>query len=216
MHTTVRIITNPQRRASPNHNHKNETRTKELLLRQTMGNAIMLKRLIIVSFVLCIGMTSGTGYAANQIVLTSKDVASLWRNINTVVLVLAANVALEDEWIQGVRDLKPDGNATQSAQAVTGEMLQFHEKLNVLLASSQIGASEAITISASAPPNQLYITSGEMLDLLVSYLIASDSLASVAIYYADTDTDAVTDQDLAAEVNLANQRIAALLEETGL
>jgi hypothetical protein len=176
----------------------------------------MLKRLITISFALLIGLASAPGHAAERIELTSKDVASLWRNINNVVLVLAANVALEDEWIQGLRDLKPDGALPANPQGITGEMVQFQDKLNVLLASNALEAIKAQEISATTSPTELYIASGDMLDHLVAYLIASDSLASVAIYYADADMNAATDQDLVAEVNLANQRIDALIEETGL
>lgn len=176
----------------------------------------MLKNLIIVSFALFMGLVSGAGHAAEQITLTSKDVTSLWRNINTVVLVLAANVALEEEWIQDLRDRKPDSNADATAQAITGEMVHFQDKLNVLLASSGLDAAKAKSLSASASSSELYISSGYMLDHLIAYLISSDALASVAIYYADVDFNTATDQELAAEVNLANQRIAALIEETGL
>lgn len=175
----------------------------------------MIKRLLIVSLVVFMGLAGGQGRAADRIELNPDDVTGMWRNINTMLLVLSANIALDEEWVQGLRDLPPDASLAADAETLAREMAQFQERLNTLLASSDLAAMTA-TGDTAATPSALYIRSGAMLDRLVAYLIASDTLASVAIYYADADLQATTTKDLVAEVNLANQRISALMEESGI
>lgn len=182
-----------------------------------MGNIMMLKRLIIVSLALCIGLASTHSQAAEKIELNTGDVTSIWRNVNTIVLVLAANIAMDDEWVQELRDMKPKAELGTDEASLAQEMVQFHEKLNALLTSSELPALPPVADdSAAMTPSALYMRTGYMLDHLVNYLITADTLASAAIYYTPVDLSAATAKDLVAEVNLANQRMDAFIEENGL
>ena len=176
----------------------------------------MLNRLRIVLLAFCIGMASAPSYAAERIELTTDDVTSMWRNINNIVLVLSANIAMDDEWVQELRDMSPDTGLSADADGVAQQMGLFHGKLNALLTDSDLKTIPARDDSAPADPSTLYIRSGTMLDNLVTYLITADTLASAAIYYADAGLNATTTKDLVTEVNLANKRMDAFMEENGL
>ena len=67
----------------------------------------MLKRLMIVSLAIGVWMTSGHSRATDNLELSPSNVVSIWHNINDVILVLSANIALDDEWIEGLRALQP-------------------------------------------------------------------------------------------------------------
>ncbi|OEJ68672.1 hypothetical protein BEN30_05510 [Magnetovibrio blakemorei] len=184
----------------------------------------MLKRFIIVSLAIVTSLASGISSAAEQdagpvgqsdtIRLTTNNLSRVWQNINEIILVLSANIALEDEWIQGLRDLKPNPSVDTSV-GPKGAMTAFRKKLDVLLTSNDLAptpspSSDADDISA------LYVDSGMLLDNLVYYLIHSDTLASVSIYYGGEDIHGATDKDVLAEIDLASQRLDALISESGL
>lgn len=170
----------------------------------------MLKRFMIVSLAISIWMASGESRATDSLELTPNNVISVWHNINDVILVLSANIALDDEWIEELRNLQPADNTNLS-----GEMVAFSEKLNALLTSSELQTVPA-PLSTLNSTSALYIRSGTLLDNLVYYLIDSDSLASVAIYYGGEEISGKTERDVVAQINLANQRLDAFIEENGL
>lgn len=177
----------------------------------------MLKRFISVSLVMCIGLASTHSQAAEKIELKTGDVTSVWRNVNTIVLVLAANIAMDDEWVQELRAMKPKTELGADKKSLTQEMVRFHEKLNAVLKSEELPELPPVADdSAAMTPSALYMRAGYMLDHLVNYLITADTLASAAIYYTPVDLSTATTKDLVAEVNLANQRMDAFIEENGL
>jgi len=170
----------------------------------------MLKRLLIVSLAMGLWSASDNARAAETLDLRSDNVVLVWQNINEILLVLSANIAMDDEWIEGLRNLQPDEGATD----FNVEMSAFHEKLNKLLSSSGLD-----NLPQATPPETIseqYVSSGTMLDHLVYYLIDSDSLATVAIYYGGEAPQDSSTGDIVAQINLANQRIDAFFEENGL
>ncbi|HEY9078996.1 hypothetical protein [Magnetovibrio sp.] len=171
----------------------------------------MLKRFLIVALVMTVGTISQEARATDTLALSSDNVTRIWRNINNVILVLSAKIALDDEWIDELRNRQPAPTGD-----VGDEMAAFYEKLNVLLASSDL---PPVATPQDGPPQDtstLYMRSGVMLDNLIYYLIESDSLASVAIYYGGDDLHGTSNADVVAEVNLANQRLDAYIAESGL
>lgn len=171
----------------------------------------MLKRLCAVSLALALCLASGQSRAKDALELSAHDIAGIWRNINEIVLVLSANIALDDEWIEDLRGLQP-----ATGKDINQELSAFRDKLNVLLADSALDAAPDLAAHSQDRHSPLYMASGQLLDHLVYYLIASDSLASVAIYYGGDDAPASQDQDIVAQINLANQRLDAFIEENGL
>lgn len=184
----------------------------------------MLKRFIFVSLAITICLAGGISNAAEQVAspvdqsnttrLTTNNLSRVWQNINEIILVLSANIALEDEWIQGLRDLKADPSAA-SAGGLKDAMAAFRKKLDVLLASNNL-APAAPPSSENDDISTLYVDSGTLLDNLVYYLIHSDTLASVSIYYGGEEIHGASDKDVMAEINLAEQRLDALIKESGL
>jgi hypothetical protein len=184
----------------------------------------MLKRFIIVSLAITISLASeisnaaerdaGPGGQSDTIRLTTNNLSRVWQNINEIILVLSANIALEDEWIQGLRDLKPNPSV-DSAVGPKDAVNAFRKKLDVLLTSNDL-APAAPPSSDGEDISTLYVDSGTLLDNLVYYLIHSDTLASVSIYYGGEDIHGATDKDVLAEIDLASQRLDALISETGL
>lgn len=172
----------------------------------------MWKRFLVVSLAISIWMASGESRASDNIELTQDNVVSIWRNINEIIMVLSSNIALDDEWIAELRNLQP----TDTNGGVPAEMAAFREKLNMLLASSDLTEIQAQADLNLQNLSTLYVRSGDLLDNLVYYLIDSDSLASVAIYYGGEDVHGAPDQEVVAQINLANQRLDAFIEENGL
>jgi len=174
----------------------------------------MLKRFMIVSLAIGFCLASVESRATDNVELSSDNVTQVWRNINEVILVLSANIALEDEWVEQLRNMQPTSTSASEAD-ISSEMTAFREKLNTVLASSELAPVEP----PSDMPNStstLYTVTGTLLDNLIYYLIESDSLASVAIYYGGEDMDGTSNKDVMAQVNLANQRLEAFIVETGL
>lgn len=178
----------------------------------------MRRSLLGVAFAVLFTLTSGSVHASDAIELTTDDVTAVWRNINEIVLVLSENIALDDEWIAELRDLSPADDLASDPAALDREMTAFRERLDVLMTSSDLPAVSPLDGDELSPTSALYMRSGNLLDHLVKYLIAEDSLASVAIYYANADADmrGAGARDLAVEIDLANQRMDAFLEENGL
>jgi len=135
-------------------------------------------------------------------------------------LVLSANIALDDEWIEELRNKQPAPISGAPDGGLADELAAFREKLNVVLASSSlapVAAPQDDTAGGKAESiSTLYMRSGVLLDNLIYYLIDSDSLAFAAIYYGGDDIDGASDNDVVAEINLANQRLDAFIIETGL
>lgn len=175
----------------------------------------IMKRLL-PAFALLLGLASGHALAAERIELTRDDVTAVWRNVNEVVLVVAKNNAMDDAWVEDLRAMTPAPGLAQDDQALAQGMQSFHGKLATLLASAQV--TPPGDAYGPAPESELYMRSGRVLDSLVHYLIQVDSLASVAIYYADGSGDGggAGGRTLADEIDLANRRMDELLKEIGL
>jgi len=176
----------------------------------------MLKRVMIVLLASTVWMASTQSRATDTVELTPDNVVTVWQNINEVILVLSASIALDDEWIDGLRDLQP--STTLDTAKMPSEMNIFHEKLNAILNSSDLKTLDRLPHGDDLSTPALYVNSGILLDHLLHYLIASDSLASVSIYYGEGEdtTHGMSDQDVVAQINLANQRLDAFIEENGL
>lgn len=174
----------------------------------------MLKRFMIVSLAIGFCLASVESRASDNVALSSDNVTQVWRNINEVILVLSANIALEDEWIEQLRNMQPT-TASDTMDGITAEMAAFREKLNTVLTSSELAPVEAPTGTPNSN-SALYAVTGTLLDNLIYYLIESDSLASVAIYYGGEEIHDTSHKDVTAQVNLANQRLEAFIIETGL
>lgn len=175
----------------------------------------MLKRFLIVSLVMSFCLAGEEGRAADSVELSTDNVTQVWRNINDVILVLSANIALEDEWVDELRNMQPT-TTSDSMSDIASEMATFREKLNKVLASSELSPVEAPSDGAENGISGLYTVTGTLLDNLIFYLIKSDSLASVAIYYGGEEMSGTSNKDVMAQLNLANQRLEAFIVETGL
>ena len=178
----------------------------------------MLKRFMIVVIVTTLVMAVKDTRASDTLELSPNNLTRIWRNINEVILVLSANIALDDEWIEELRNKQPAPDTPDGGLA--DELAAFREKLNIILASSSlapVAAPQEKTADGTAEnTSTLYMRSGVLLDNLIFYLIDSDSLAFAAIYYGDDDIDGASDKDVVAQINLANQRLDAFIIETGL
>jgi len=160
-------------------------------------------------------MASVESRATDTVELSQDNVARVWLNINEVILVLSANIALEEEWVEGLRNMQPT-SVSDSMSDITAEMAQFREKLNTVLASSDLSPVTAPPASTPNSIGTLYTNTGTLLDNLIYYLIKSDSLASVAIYYGGEELSGTSNKDVMAQVSLASQRLDAYIAETGL
>jgi len=180
----------------------------------------MLKRFMIVVIVTTLVMAVKDTRASDTLELSPDNLTRIWRNINEVILVLSANIALDDEWIEELRNKQPAPAPAPPDGGLADELAAFREKLNIILASSSLAPVSAPQDNTAGGMAQntstLYMRSGVLLDNLIFYLIDSDSLAFAAIYYGGDDIDGASDKDVVAEINLANQRLDAFIIETGL
>lgn len=180
----------------------------------------MLKRFMIASLAVVISLAVAPLHAADPVEppdtirLTTNNLSRVWKNINEIILVLSANIALDDEWIQGLRDLQPTPGPEDAAGSKQA-MAAFRKKLDHVLTSNDL-PPVPVAPNDREDISTLYVDSGALLDSLVKYLIHSDTLASVSIYYGGEDIHGATDKDVMAEINLASQRLDAFISETGL
>jgi len=171
---------------------------------------------MIVVIVTTLSMAVKDTRASDTLELSSNNLTQIWRNINEVILVLSANIALDDEWIEELRNKQPAPAPDTPDGGLADELAAFREKLNIILASSSLAPVAAPQEKTAESTSTLYMRSGVLLDNLIFYLIDSDSLAFAAIYYGDDDIDGASDKDVVAQINLANQRLDAFIIETGL
>ena len=176
----------------------------------------MLKRFWIMALVLAISVAAKETRASDTLKLSADNLTRIWRNINEVVLVLSANIALDDEWIEELRNKQPAPTPGTPDGGLANELAAFREKLNIVLASDALAPVAPPQGNTADSTSTLYMRSGVMLDNLIFYLIESDSLASVAIYYGGDGVHGASNKDVVAEMNLANQRLDAYITETGL
>jgi len=176
----------------------------------------MLKRFMIVVIVTTLSMAVKDTRASDTLELSPDNLTQIWRNINEVILVLSANIALDDEWIEELRNKQPAPASGAPDDGLADELAAFREKLNTVLASNELAPVAPPQDNATGDTSALYMRSGVMLDNLVFYLIESDSLASVALYYGGEKVHGASNKDVVAEMNLANQRLDAYITETGL
>lgn len=166
---------------------------------------------MIVALVMALSLAAKESRASDTLELSSDNLTHIWRNINEVILVLSANIALDDEWIEDLRNKQPAPTGVAA-----DELAAFYQKLNMLLASSDLKPVDAPLSGTTDDTSALYMSSGVMLDNLIFYLIESDSLASVALYYGGDAVHGASHKDVVAEMNLANQRLDAYIVESDL
>ena len=165
---------------------------------------------------LLLGFSATHAHANDTIVITTSDVTTNWRNINEIVLVLAGGIALDEEWVQELRDLQAESGLAADPQGLDAAIAAFRERLAAALDAEGMTPTPLPTGEELSDISARYVRSGVLLDDLVRYLIHTDTLASVAVYYTNADeVKNATDQELAAAINLATQRLDAFLEESG-
>lgn len=171
---------------------------------------------MIVMIVTTLSMAVKDTRAGDTLELSPNNLTQIWRNINEVILVLSANIALDDEWIEELRNKQPAPALNGPDGGLADELATFREKLNIVLASSSLAPVAPPQGNATGDTSTLYMRSGVLLDNLIFYLIDSDSLAFAAIYYGGDEINGASNKDVVAEINLANQRLDAFIIETGL
>ncbi len=158
----------------------------------------------------------GKVHAADQVTLTPGHVEAQWRNINDLLLDLAGAVAMDDTWLQKLRAIKPKASLPSDNTAIARAIARFEKKVNMLLDSEDLKKMPLFPQTTNPRVPVLYTRSGRILDGLALYLIKSDSLATVGVYYKEQDFTNKSNADVVAEINIAAQRLDSFITESGL
>lgn len=155
---------------------------------------------------------------ATQIELTANQINATWSNVNDALIVIAAATAIDDEWTAKFKAMAPEPVKGKPLRDAVEQASQFRGKLNAVLAANSFepvaAASDAHRADDSPP--MVYLNSGRLMDSLILLLIRIDPLAFVAHYYAWSQTDDKTADDVYAMAALANKRMDAYMKENGI
>lgn len=155
---------------------------------------------------------------ATQIELTANQISTTWSNLNDALIVIAAATAIDDEWTAKFKAMAPEPVQGKTLANAVEQATLFRRKLNAVLAANAFEPVESISDRhrATDSPPMVYLNSGRLMDSLILLLIRIDPLAFVAHYYAWSQSDDKTADDVYAMAALANKRMDAYMKENGI
>lgn len=136
---------------------------------------------------------------------------------NQVLLDLAVRTAIDDEWVDMLRDMTADSRTAADRAQVLISLQGVRDRLNRLRAADELPEVSPFAADAADSNATLYVATGKVLDALVQIIYANDNLAMIANYYLPDPTS--IDQDLAAiamQADLLSMRLDAYIEENEL
>ena len=138
-------------------------------------------------------------------------------NANEVLLDLAVRTAIDDDWVEMLRNMpEPSMSGVNRAMVLT-HFEGVRTRLNRLRAADELPEISPFSADAADSEANLYVAAGKILDALVQIIYANDNLAMIANYYLPDSKDLDRDlSSIANEAELLSQRLDAYIEENEL
>lgn len=149
---------------------------------------------------------------SSSLELTPDNVFGLWSNINKA-LIVAAELSGGDAAVGPMEAEKPSTFSGKSPANVLAMAVEFHEKLNQLIARGDGAPAKALlaTADGDVTPGMVYLNSGLVLDSLVMHVYGLDNDQLIGGFYATPDSSGKSPSDVYSEADLANRRIDILM-----
>ena len=169
--------------------------------------------MLIMVVAVCLGVVSRPGDSV-ELGLTPSHVFSLWTNINAALVTMGSAVTSDAGVSRRLAGMAPSVFHDKTPSDVIKQVEAFRDRLDSLRAASGLKATKVYhdPEGGEVTPSVVFLNSGHVLDSLVLLLIHSDGDRLVGGFYARHEIGGKTPSNVFGLVELANRRIAVLME----
>lgn len=174
------------------------------------GEKRMFRKALFAAFAVFI-VFAGEARAAS-LELTPGNMFGLWSSINKA-LIAAAELSGGEALAGSMEAEKPSSFSGKNSADVLARTVEFHEKLNRLIARGDGAPAKALlkTDGNGVTPGLVYLNSGIVLDSLVLHVYSLDIDQVIGGYYVTSDVPDKSHNDVFSLADLANRRIDLLI-----
>lgn len=158
------------------------------------------------------------GASAYDLELRWGHVTTYWERINQVLLSIAEKVAMDDDWLKKLKDMKPVAGAGKSPSDVAAAITGFRERLDRFNASKKVDAA-SLHRRDLAPDGSLaaaYLDSGFLLDAIILQVVKNDPVRVIGQYFPRFEAAKGGEAETFGEIALADERLKAIMTELGV
>ena len=172
-------------------------------------------RTLLTPLIAAILMTASSAMA--DVRLTPGHSFGVINNANNVLLDLAVRTAIDDDWVEMLRNMPEPSMSGVTRATVLTHFEGVRTRLNQLRAADELPEISPFSADAADSEATLYVAAGKILDALVQIIYANDNLAMIANYYLPDPADVGRDLSaIASAAELLSLRLDAYIEENEL
>lgn len=177
----------------------------------------LLRRSLLALGVVCALMGSGPA-RAYDVELRWGHVTTIWQRINQVVMSIAEKVAFDDDWLKGLKDMKPPAGDGKAEADVTVAVASFRTALDRYNAAKKVEPTQ-IHRPDLAPDGSLaaaYLDSGYLLDAIILRVVKADPVRVIGQYFPRFEDAGGGLAEAYGEIARAEARLKAIMKEEGV
>ncbi|MEO5336783.1 MAG: hypothetical protein H7841_07815 [Magnetospirillum sp. WYHS-4] len=173
-----------------------------------------LRRLLAVLALLC----TADPALAYDVELRWGHVTTTWQRINLVLMSVAEKVALDDEWLDKLKAVKPAAGAGRTAADVNEAIAAFRRKLDKLSTKHKVdpAPTHRPDIAPDGTLAAAYLDSGFLLDALILQVVKNDPVRVIGQYYPRFEDAKGGEAETYGLILQADERLAAIMAELGV
>ncbi|HEC14495.1 MAG TPA: hypothetical protein ENI72_01945 [Rhodospirillales bacterium] len=161
-----------------------------------------------------------TGHPGNSsdLLVSSNQVFSIWKNINKTLVVTAASESMDDDWTEKIKSMPPLTFEKTNPKDVLARIVSVREKVDKVLSTNDEPPVKLLAEwnGKDAIHNTAYLNSGLILDALALHIVALDPISLASVYYSWPAAKEKTPNDTMAVIDLADRRLDEIIKEQGL
>lgn len=163
-------------------------------------------------------LLSGHPGNSSDLLVSSNQVFSIWKNINETLVVSAASESMDDDWTEEIKTMPPRTFKKTNPKDVLAQVASIREKVDKLLAPNQDPPVRTLAKwnGKDAIHNTIYLNSGRILDALALHIVALDPISLASVYYSWSSAKGKTPDDTMSIIDLADRRLDEIIKEQGL
>lgn len=161
----------------------------------------------------------GSGPArAYDVELRWGHVTTTWQRINLVLMSIAEKVAMDDDWLKQLKDMKPVPGAGKTEADAAAVIASFRSALDRYNATHKVDPA-SVHRPDLAPDGSLaaaYLDSGYLLDAIILQVVKSDPVRVIGQYFPRFEEAGGGLPEAYGEIGRAEARLKAIMTELGV
>jgi hypothetical protein len=163
-------------------------------------------------------LLGGGGAQAYDVELRWGHVTTTWQRINQVLMSIAEKVAMDDDWLKQLADMKPAAGAGVTEADATAAIAAFRSALDRYNATHKVDPAQ-VHRPELAPDGSLaaaYLDSGYLLDAVILQVVKSDPVRVIGQYFPRFEDAGGGLAEAHGEIGRADARLKAIMTELGI